>query len=50
MAHKPFNLHKRPTTKNHKHIYYVQFYDESDSRMTAVSTGQTTKSAAKSSE
>jgi hypothetical protein len=46
MAHKPFNLYKRSTTKNNKFIYYVQFYDESGNRMTTRSTGQTGKAAA----
>jgi integrase len=46
MAHKPFNLYKRPTTKKNKYIYYVQFYDTSNKRLTAITTGQTTKSAA----
>lgn len=46
MPHKPFNLYKRLTTKNGRFIYYVQFYDESGNRLTARSTGQTTKSAA----
>jgi len=45
MAHKPFNLHKRTTTKKNKHIFYVQFYDETGERLSAISTGQTTKSA-----
>ena len=31
MAHKPFHLYKRPTTKHNSYIYYVQFYDESGS-------------------
>ena len=26
MPHKPFSLHKRPTTRKNKHIYYVQYY------------------------
>ena len=46
MAHKPFHIYKRPTTKPGKSIYYVQFYDDAGHRMTARSTGQTTKSAA----
>ena len=46
MAHRPFNLYKRPTTKNGKYIYYVQFYDEYGNRLTALSTGQTSKAAA----
>jgi len=46
MAHKPFNLYKRPTTKNNKFIYYVQFYDDYGNRLTARTTGQTSKSAA----
>lgn len=46
MPHKPFNLFKRPTTKKSKFIYYVQFYDDEGNRITARSTGQTSKSAA----
>ncbi len=46
MSHKPFHLYKRPTTKNNKSIYYVQFYTDDDHRMTARSTGQTSKAAA----
>jgi hypothetical protein len=46
MAHKPFNLYKRPTTKNNRYIYYVQFYDEDGNRLGARSTGQTSKTAA----
>lgn len=46
MAHKLFHLYKRPTTKNNKYIYYVQFYDEDGNRLTARSTGQTSKAAA----
>lgn len=44
--HKPFSLYKRPTTKKNKQIYYCQFYDESGNRLTARSTGQTSKAAA----
>ena len=46
MSHKPFHLYKRPTTRNNKHIYYVQFYDEDGNRLTARSTGQKSKAAA----
>jgi integrase len=46
MSHKPYNLYKRPTKRPGKNIYYVQFYDESGKRMTAVSSGQTSKAAA----
>jgi integrase len=46
MPHKPFHLYKRSTTKNTKHIYYVQFYDDDGNRLTARSTGQTSKAAA----
>ncbi len=46
MAHRPFNLYKRPTIKNGKFIYYVQFYDEYDNRLIALSTGQSSKAAA----
>lgn len=47
MAHKPFNLYRRPT-RNGKCIYYVQFYDDTGKRLTAKSTGQTSKAAAES--
>jgi len=46
MAHKPFNLYKRPIKKSGKYIYYCMFYDEAGNRMTAQSTGQTSKAAA----
>ncbi len=46
MTHKPYNLYKRPIKKTGKYIYYVQFYDEAGNRMTARSTGQTSKAAA----
>jgi hypothetical protein len=46
MAHRAFNLYKRPTTKNGKYIYYVQFYDDNGNRLIARSTGQTSKAAA----
>jgi hypothetical protein len=45
MAHKPFNLYRR-FTRNGKFIYYVQFYDDAGKRLTAKSTGQTSKAAA----
>ena len=43
--HKSYSLHKRPS-KKYKQIYYCQFYDEDGNRLTAQSTGQTSKSAA----
>ncbi len=46
MAHKPFNLYKRPATKNNKYTWYVRFYDEEGNRLAGRSTGQTSKSAA----
>ncbi|HDY90410.1 MAG TPA: hypothetical protein ENH82_20105 [bacterium] len=46
MSHKYFHLHKRPSSKKGKYIYYVQFYDEYGDRLTAKSTGQTSKAAA----
>ncbi len=46
MALKSFHLHKRPTTKKNKSIYYVQFIDETGRRLTARSTGQTSRGAA----
>jgi hypothetical protein len=44
--HKPFHIFKRPTTKKGKFVYYVQFYDEDGERMTARSSGQTSRAAA----
>jgi integrase len=43
---KPFTLYKRPTKKKNRYIYYVQFRDYEGNRLTAVSSGQTSKSAA----
>jgi integrase len=47
MAHKPFNLHRRITTKGKK-TFYVQFYNDAGRRMNAMSTGMSSKSAAES--
>ena len=44
--HMPFTLQKRPTTKTNRYIYYCQFRDSHGKRMTAVSTGKTTKAEA----
>jgi len=46
MPHKPFNIYKRPATKKNKYIFYVQFYDEEGNRLTAISSGQTSRAAA----
>jgi hypothetical protein len=46
MAHKPFNVYKRPTTKKKKYVYYIQFYDEEGNRLTAKSSGQSSRAAA----
>jgi len=43
---RPYSLHKRPTTKPGRFVYYVQFRDEYGNRETAISTGQHSKSAA----
>ena len=43
---KPFSIYKRPTTRKGKHIYYVQFRDADGNYMTAMSTHQSSKSAA----
>jgi hypothetical protein len=43
---KPFTLYKGPTKKKNRYIYYVQFRDYEGNRLTAVSSGQTSKSAA----
>ena len=44
--HRSFHLHKRPASKKNRYIYYVQFYDDDGKRMTARSTGQTSRAAA----
>jgi hypothetical protein len=36
---------KKPTTKNNRYIYYVQFQDKPVNRMASLSTGQTSKAA-----
>ena len=46
MAHSHYNLHKR-YSKSGKSIYYVQFYDPDGTRLTARSSGQSSKAAAK---
>ncbi len=46
MAHRSFHLHKRPSRKQGKYIYYVQFYDDDGNRLNAKSTGQSSKTAA----
>ena len=47
MAHKPYTLYKRPTTKKGKFVFYVQFRDpDTEKRLAGMSTGQPTKSAA----
>ena len=43
---KPFTLYKRFTTKKNKYIYYVQFRDSNGKRLTAVSSGEVSKSKA----
>ncbi len=44
----PFSLHKRPTRRKNRFIYYVQFRDQEGNYTSALSTGQTSKSAASS--
>jgi hypothetical protein len=46
MAHKPFNLYKRPSQKKNKYVWYVRFYDEDGNRLAGRSTGQASKAAA----
>jgi hypothetical protein len=46
MARKPYTLYKRNTTKKGRYVYYCQFRDENGNRMTARSTGQSSKTAA----
>jgi len=46
MSYKPYNLYKRKTTKKGQFIYYCQVRDDTGNRMTARSTGQTSKPAA----
>jgi len=43
---KLFSLHKRPTTKKGRYIYYVQFKNEDGTYKSARSSGQTNKGAA----
>lgn len=40
---KPYSLHKRPTTRKNRWIFYVRFRDESGAYKTAVSTGCTNR-------
>ena len=44
--HNPYNLYKRPTTKKNRYIFYVKFYDPEGNRLTAMSSGQTSRAAA----
>ncbi len=44
--HKPFTLYRRPTRKKKRYVYYAQFRDENGNRMTAVSSGKTTRADA----
>lgn len=46
MAHKPFILLKRPTTKPARFIYYCKFRDNFGNLLTPRSTGQSSRSAA----
>ncbi|MEE9307239.1 MAG: hypothetical protein V3V57_06935, partial [Spirochaetia bacterium] len=41
--HRPFTVYRRPTRKKKRFIYYIQFRDEYGQRMTAVSSGKTTR-------
>ena len=43
---KPYTLYKRHTTKKNKYVYYIQFRNANGNRMTAVSSGQTSKTSA----
>jgi integrase len=45
MTHKLFHLYKRPSKKTGKSIYYVQFFDQDGYRLSAKSTGQSSKAA-----
>ena len=42
----PFSLRKRPTKHKNRFIYYVQFRDRDGNYTSALSSGQTSKSAA----
>ena len=42
----PFSVHSRPTKHKNRFIYYVQFRDRDGNYTSALSTRQTSKSAA----
>ena len=44
--HKPFTIYRRPTRKKKRFIYYIQFRDEHGRRLTAISSGKTTRAEA----
>ena len=44
--YKPFTVYKRPTTRKKRYIYYIQFRDQNGNRMSAISSGKTTRAEA----
>lgn len=44
--HRPFTVYRRSTTRKKRYVYYIQFRDEDGNRMTAVSSGKTTRAEA----
>ncbi len=44
--YKPYTLFKRKTKKKNHYVYYAQFRDEHGRRLTAISTGQSSRGAA----
>jgi hypothetical protein len=46
--HRPFTVYRRPTTRKKCYVYYMQFRDEDGNRMTAVSSGKTTRAEVQS--
>jgi hypothetical protein len=44
--YQPYTVHKRPTSKSKRPIYYCHFRDPSGKRLPAVSTGKSTKAKA----
>ena len=39
----PYSIHKRPTTRKNRHVFYARFRDEAGQYNNAVSTGCTNR-------
>ena len=39
----PYSIHKRPTTRKNRHVYYARFRDEAGHYNSAISTGRTNR-------